>query len=234
MPKYLEISQSIIRQISSGEFGLGAQVPSENELIARHGISNTTARKVLLELERGGWVTRIKGRGTYVRQNRVERTVSRILSFTRNMLDAGRTPSTKLLSMRAERGARSLVVHDRQYTLVGPLYEVTRLRFADGIPMMKETRYVSMHSCPGLTKQDLRGSLYDIYEREYGLQLMRIDQVLSAAILQPEEFSAFSVDSPVPVLRVEGITFLAKEVILETEESLYRGDMYRFYVTATR
>jgi GntR family transcriptional regulator len=234
VPKYLDISRQIVEQINRGELGLGAQVPSENELISSYSISNTTARKVLLELERGGWVTRIKGRGTYVRQNRVERSVNRILSFTRNMLEAGLTPSTRLLGIRVLREPRSLLVHGREYRLGGPMYEVRRLRFADDLPMMMETRYVSMHLCPGLDRRDLEGSLYDIYERDYGLQMTRIDQILSAAILEREDLSAFELDSPIPAFRVEGVTFLAKELILEIEESLYRGDAYRFYVTATR
>jgi GntR family transcriptional regulator len=234
VPKYVVISQQIVGQIRQGELRLGALVPSENELIAQYRISNTTARKVLLELEREGWVTRIKGRGTYVRQDRVERTVSRILSFTRNMVEAGRTPSTKLLDARVMRGVRSLIVNSREYHLPGPFYEVRRLRLADGVPMMLETRYVSMQLCPGLDRRNLEGSLYDIYEQDYGLRLVRIDQILSATVLEGRDLTDLAVEAPIPAFRVEGVTFVAKELILEMEDSSYRGDTYRFYVTATQ
>jgi GntR family transcriptional regulator len=234
IPKYIAISQEIIARINNGELALGGQVPSENELIATHSISNTTARKVLLELERGGWVTRIKGRGTFVRQSRVERTVNRILSFTRNMLESGRRPSTKLLGIKPIRQSRSFLLRGRTWTLPAPIFEVKRLRFADDVPMMVETRYVSMHFCPGLDHQDLEGSLYDIYESEYGLQLQQIDQQLSATVLQGEELALFDLTEQTPFFRVEGVTFLARELILEMEESLYRGDMYEFNITAIR
>ena len=209
-------------------------MPSENELIAQYGVSNTTARKVLLELERQGWVTRIKGRGTYVRQDRVGRPVSRILSFTRNMAEAGRTPSTRVLGVRVAHGVRSVQVNNREYHLPGPFYEVRRLRLADGVPMMLETRYVSMQLCPGMDKQDLEGSLYDIYEQHYGLHLARIDQVVSAVVLEGSELAELGLETPIPAFRVEGATLVAKELILEMEGSLYRGDTYRFYVTATQ
>jgi len=234
LPKYLQISQHIIAQIRDGSLRLGALVPSENELIAQYRVSNTTARKALLELERQGWVTRIKGRGTYVRQDRVGRPVSRILSFTRNMAEAGRTPSTRVLGVRVAHGARSLLVNSREYHLAGPFYEVRRLRFADGVPVMLETRYVSMQLCPGLDRQNLEGSLYDTYEQEYGLSLARIDQVVSAVVLEGSELGELGLETPIPALRVEGVTFVAKELILEMEDSLYRGDSYRFYVTATQ
>ncbi len=162
----------------------------------------------------------------------MERSAARILGFTRNMVEAGRTPSTRLLGVRVLHESRSLVVNGREYTLVAPLYELRRLRLADGVPMMRETRYISMQLCPGLNRKSLEGSLYDIYEREYGLRLLRVDQVLSAILLEEEDLPVFEIAAPVPAFRVEGVTFVAKELVLEMEESVYRGDAYRFSVTA--
>lgn len=61
-PKYVAISKDIIRRIESGDLVPGDKVPSENELIEKYKISNTTARKSLHEIELRGWVTRIKGK----------------------------------------------------------------------------------------------------------------------------------------------------------------------------
>ena len=58
--KYLEISNHIISLIESGELQPGDQVPSENELIKTYNVSNTTARKALLDIEIRGWASRIK------------------------------------------------------------------------------------------------------------------------------------------------------------------------------
>ena len=41
-------------------------------------------------------------------------------------------------------------------------------------------------------------------------------------------------EGQIPALKVEGVTYSAKELIIEMEESIYRGDMYRFSVRATR
>ncbi|RZJ24512.1 MAG: GntR family transcriptional regulator, partial [Flavobacterium sp.] len=64
--KFIAISDSIIEKIKTGELQPGDQIPSENELIKFFSISNTTARKALLEIESKGWAKRIKGKGTYV------------------------------------------------------------------------------------------------------------------------------------------------------------------------
>jgi GntR family transcriptional regulator len=150
------------------------------------------------------------------------------------MIEAGRAPTTRLLGARVRRRGRRLTINGRRYALAGPICEIKRLRLADGVPMMRETRYVSAALCPGIEKKELEQSLYDIYGRDYGLQLSQVDQRLSAIVVSAREMGFASAEGELPSILVEGVTFCAKEVILEMEESVYRGDMYRFSVRATR
>jgi len=234
LPKYRRISRDIIALIQSGKLPVGGLVPSENVLIRRYRVSNTIARKALQEAEAAGWVVRVKGKGTFVRQNRVDRSVTRILGFTRNMREAGRIPSTRLIRALVHKGGRQLIVNGRLYVLRGPLCQIERVRFGDGIPMMRESRFISLALCPGIQDKPLAGSLYDLYENDYGLQLTQIDQTLSAIQVPRELWAVFGLQTAVPAFRVEGVTFCGKELILEMEDSVYRGDMYRFAVKATR
>src|SRR6478609_5538763 len=96
-PKYFQISREIISKIQSGALPPGSPVPSENDIIEQYRVSNTTARKALHELEKEGWVNRVKGKGTFVRDFTVVRAINRIFGFTKNMTEAGRKPATKLV-----------------------------------------------------------------------------------------------------------------------------------------
>ncbi len=234
IPKYYQISRDIIAGIQSGKLAAGSQVPSENEIIEKYSVSNTTARKALQEIERDGWVTRIKGKGTYVLNNKVDRSVTRILGFTTNMIEAGREPSTKLLSLKRYNEDYAVTINRRQYFLKSPLCMIHRLRFADAIPMMVEKRFISLAFCPDIAEKDLECSLYEIYERDYRIQLTQVDQKLTAVMTDTEAMKAFGLSQPVPAFRVEGVTFCGKELILEIEDSLYRGDQYSFSVKAVR
>ena len=208
------------------------QIPSENEIIAAYEVSNTTARKALQEIEISGWGTRIKGKGTFVRQKNVVRSVNRILSFTRNMTEAGYTPHTRVLYQGVVNENYSATINGRRYTIKGPLYKIHRLRFADETPMLLEVRYISLSHCPGIVEQNLEGSLYDAYDA-CGLHLSEIRQTLSTIMLDSGIKEFFNLDTPIPGLLVEGATFIAKEVILEMEHSIYRGDKYKFAIRAT-
>jgi GntR family transcriptional regulator len=232
LPKYFVIAQEIIDSIKGGDLSPGMQVPSENEIIERYQVSNTTARKALQEIDDGGWVVKIKGRGTYVRKHSVVRSVDRILSFTNNMTEMGYTPSTRLLYRGVVEEGYSATINGRRYSMKGPVYKIHRLRFADDIPMMLEVRYISMDLCPDIINGDLSSSLYDMYKNRYKLVLKEVHQMLSTIMIDPGVDQFFDVEKPMPGILVDGVTFCGREIILEMEKSIYRGDKYRFAVRA--
>lgn len=231
-PKYFQITRDIVSQIQSGRLPPEAPVPSENEIIERYRVSNTTARKALHELEKEGWVTRVKGKGTFVRDFTVLRTINRIFGFTKNMLEAGRKPTTKLIGFHLRDEDHTQTINGRAFTLKAPICEIVRIRYADGIPMMKETRYLSLGLCPDIHRKNLEQSLYDVFEREYGIHLTEINQMVSAVLLEKDQLKHFNLEKPVPAFRVEGASFCGKDLIIEMEDAVYRGDMYRFAAKA--
>jgi GntR family transcriptional regulator len=232
LPKYFRISQEIIQRIQRGELQPGMQVPSENQIIEQYEVSNTTARKTLLELEKSGWAVRIKGRGTFVRGGNVVRSASKILSFTRNMIESGYEPSTRVLERGVLPEGYAAVINGRRYAMKGPVYRILRLRFGDGVPMLLETRFISVELCPEIDRDRLDGSLYGLYERRYGHRLTEIHQMLGAVIISENFANYFENEAPIPGLQIDGVSFCAKEVILEMERSIYRGDRYRFALRA--
>src|SRR5436305_53305 len=149
-PKYFQISREIVGQIQGGAISPGSPVPSENDIIEKHQVSNTTARKALHELEKEGWVTRVKGKGTFVRDYTVVRAINRIFGFTKNMLEAGRKPKTRLTGFHLRNADHTQTINGRVFTLKGPYCEIERIRYADSIPMMSETRYISLGLCPDI------------------------------------------------------------------------------------
>ena len=232
VPKYYQISQEIIAMIRSGQLKPGMQIPSENAIIKKYQVSNTTARRCLHEIEVAGWAARIKGKGTFVRDQNVQRSATRILGFTRNMIETGCKPSTKVLDARAITQNYTATINGRRYTIPAPLFKIHRLRVGDDVPMMIEVRYISMKYCPNIEKQDFTGSLYEVFDKKYNLPLVEVNQMLSTIIIDASTQRFFDVNEPIPAFRVEGATFCGKEMILEMEDSIYRGDKYRFSVCA--
>lgn len=160
------------------------------------------------------------------------RSINRIFGFTRNMIEAGRKPATRLLGFHLREGDHSQTINGRLYTLKGRPARLSRLRLADGIPMMKETRYLSLSLCPNIHRRNLE-QLYQIFDKHYGIRLTEINQMLSAVVLEGRA-PGLSSGSPHPRVPVEGASFCGKDLIVEMENSAYRGDRHRFAAKAVR
>lgn len=232
IPKYLSIVNLIVARIRNNELRPGSKVPSENEIIKEYNVSNTTARKVLQEIENAGLVIKVRGRGTFVKDFIIERSAAKILSFTRNMMEQGLNPSTLVIDSKVIDKDWSVNVSGEVYAIPGPVFRLRRLRLANGKPMMHETRYISLRSCPEIWKYDLEGSLYRIYSEKYYRHITKIEQDLSAISLDDYSKEKFGIRNEMVGLKVEGVTFCDGELILEVEESIYRGDKYKFSVQA--
>jgi len=232
MPKYLTILNSIVARIKNNELGPGSKVPSENEIIKAYQVSNTTARKVLQEIENAGLAVKIRGRGTFVKDFMIERSATKILSFTKNMIEQGLEPSTVIIDSQVIDKDWSVSVSGEVYSIPGPIFRLRRLRLANGKPMMHETRFISVGCCPEIWKYNLEDSLYKIYSESYFRHIIRIEQDLSAIILDEYSKEKLGIRNEMVGLKVEGVTFCDGNLILEAEESIYRGDKYKFSVQA--
>jgi GntR family transcriptional regulator len=232
LPKYLSITNIIIERIQKHELLPGSRIPSENEIIRDYQVSNTTARKVLLELESGGWATKIQGKGTIVKDFIVGRNAAKVLSFTKNMKDQGLTPSTKLIDSNILKNDVSINVVGKIFIIPKPVFKIRRLRLANNTPMMHETRYISLFLCPDIQSSDLEQSLYSFYKEQCNLTISKIEQNLSAIFLDEYSRKLFDVGKNIPGMRVDGVTFCNNDQLLEGEESIYRADKYKFSVQA--
>ena len=234
VPKYFSISQEIVTRIKNGDLKPGMKIPSENEIIRDYQVSNTTARKTLQEIVNEGWAYKVKGKGTFVKTHNVDRSVTRILGFSRNMIEGGYIPSTRLLESTVVKGGYADTINGRKYTMKGPVLKIRRLRYADDTPMMLEVRHINLDLCPSIKKLDLSRPLFDIYAHHFDLKLNEVNQMIRTIIISDmvtEEL--FDIHEPTPAFLVNGVTFTGKEIILEMERSIYRGDKYSFSVRAT-
>ncbi|MBM1106253.1 GntR family transcriptional regulator [Aurantibacter crassamenti] len=242
IPKYKSISKEIIQKIESGEFQPGDKVPSENELIDMYEVSNTTARKSLLEVELEGWAKRIKGKGTFVLNRSEDRHITRVLgpfhavkeSFNENLIREGFTPRNVVLEKTILDDGISSNINNHHYIIKGPVLKIHRLRYADDILLKDEVRYISLTLCPKINMHDLDNrSLISMYENIYDLQLKNVERTLGNTIIYPlDQKYYFENEIPMAVFVLDGAIFCNDGEIVEMEQSYYRGDKYKFSIVA--
>ncbi|OJV89732.1 MAG: GntR family transcriptional regulator [Bacteroidia bacterium 44-10] len=236
---YNRISNEIIKLIESGELTPGDKVPSENELISTYDISNTTARKTLSNLEKKGWVIRIKGKGTFVTNRSKEMHLTRVLGsfeamkerFRDNLIKEGFMPSDILLEKSIMNDGISINVNNANYFIEGKVLKLHRLRYANDILMKDETKYISMNICPDIHIIDIEDSLINLYEKRYNITLSDIQRTLSTKIINPDDpENYFNNEMPLPAFILGSVATNDKSETIEIEYSLYRGDKYSFTI----
>lgn len=64
-PAYQMLREQLRDEIAAGAYPDGTRLPTESELVARHGLSRQTVRRAFQDLVAEGVVVRIPGRGSY-------------------------------------------------------------------------------------------------------------------------------------------------------------------------
>ncbi|MFT4033910.1 MAG: GntR family transcriptional regulator [Siphonobacter sp.] len=239
--KFLMISRQIIDKIQQGEYLPGDKIPSENEIISQYHVSNTTARKSLLEIELKGWARRIKGKGTFVLNRTQDRHLLRTLGsigdtrigFHEKLKAEGFEPKNIILEKIIFNDGISSEINGRHYIIEGPALKVHQLRYASDILMKDEIKYISLTLCPKINLLPTDVSHYKLYEEKYQLGKLHITQTMGTDIFKPgDEENNFDNTIPIPVFVLDSAILTSYDKVIELERSYYRGDKYRFAINA--
>src|SRR6202045_2885326 len=93
VPLHHQLRQLLQDQIERGSLRPGQQLPHERQYAEYLGISLAPVRQALLDLVRLGYPIRVRGKGTFVRDNKVIEKISLLGSFTDSLRSQGLEPA---------------------------------------------------------------------------------------------------------------------------------------------
>jgi GntR family transcriptional regulator len=229
-PKHAQLTDALTALVTD-ELGPDAAIPSERDLMTTYDVSRSTVRKAIDTLVADGLLHRIQGKGTFVARPRLESRLH-LASFSQDMLRRGLTPSTVLLGVEADTPPGEVA----SALELGPdelAWRLDRVRLADGRPIALENGWYPQKPLPGLDRQDLGGSLYQVFERVYGFGIDSAEQTLWGE--SAEGATADRLDAPVhtPLLVFRRVS-RAGSLPLEYVVSRYRGDRYQIHMSLGR
>ena len=98
-PRYTQLYRHIAGLIRSGALEAEAQLPPERDLAEMAAVSRVTVRKAVAQLVEEGALKQRRGAGTFVRPQpqRLEQSLSNLISFTEHMQQRGKTSSSQVL-----------------------------------------------------------------------------------------------------------------------------------------
>lgn len=222
-PLYLQLQTLIRTAIDEKLLGQGDAIPPERDLALEYDVSRITVRKAIGGLVEEGMLTRRRGAGTFV-ASRVEKSFSKLSSFSEDMAARGRTVSSDWIS----RAPGQVSPEEAMALGLSPgagVLRFSRIRCADGDPMALEFSTISGNCLPSV--EAVGDSLYAALEAT-GNRPVRALQRLRAVPFSEEHAQLLDLEAGHAGLLIERRGFLRDGSVVEFTRSYYRGDAYDF------
>ena len=229
IPVYYQIKQYILEQIKIGKWERNQALPSERELSELAKVSRMTVRQAINELVNEGVVYRLKGKGTFITQSKIEQRG--IMSFSEMVKNKGFTPITQVLSLDTQHTCAE-IAHALDLADDTIFYRFKRLRKADSTPVGVEEVFVPKNYCPNLDHYDLTTSLYKILLEHYQFRIEKVNISIQAILANNKELEKLlEIPKPSPLLKVSGSSITHTGMPLFYETSFYRSDHLSYKVS---
>lgn len=229
-PLYRQIQSDLRDRVASGELKPGAQVETEQELMARFGVSRATVRQALSGLVSEGMLEIRRGRGTFVHGTALEHRLGGFYTFSHEIERHGMRPGTRVRAIGTE-PASDGVAEALGLAPATPVVVLSRLRLADDQPIVSETSYLPAARFKGLEQVDFSAaSLYQKLTASFGVRPARARETIVPVLLDDDEAAILGGRPGDPVLNVERTTYDSDGVIIEYCQSILRADRYRYSV----
>lgn len=230
LPLYDQIERNLRDLVINGYLEPGEAVPGEWELAKLYGVSRLTVRRALDELVRQNWLEKKHGVGTFVRQPVMASIADSKLSFTEQMRSIGREPSSKHINQQTV-PATDKIARALQIEAGDPVFEITRVRLADNVPILLETACLSAARFPRLLDQDWaqNESLYKVLSDKYQVNVSALDHTIKPVALTATEARYLSAKAGIPALLSEIIAYTSQGLPVEYTWSVSNGSKSEFY-----
>jgi len=234
IPLYVQLSNLIRANISSGEWSTGHVVPTETEFMNHFQVSRTTVREAVTLLVNEGLLRRKQGKGTIVEQARVSEMLGELTGFSEEIRARGMQPSARCLQADYVKASThvGLALGCPEGTI---LFRTYRLRLANDEPIAVEESYWPKPIGNVLLQQDLdTAAYYDVLERDCNILLSHAEEVIRAVIASAEEAKLLQVNIASPLLQMERVTTSSNFGVLEYCRTRYRADRYDYRIRLQR
>ena len=224
--RYLQLATLFRRRIESGEWSVGQQIPTVDDLAAQCGVARATVRHALGVLEQERLIERFRAKGTYVRQRPKENLWCDVEADWSGLLRAREGATIEVLS-----GPDDVYPGDFPHPIgerAAAYRHLRRRHWRDGIPFLladiyyEESIFNRIPSKVWKTKTALR-VVVDLPK----LEIVDARQTLTigTADIETARLLQISLNAPVALVRRSAVDSRGR--IIFVGDGIYRGDIVR-------
>lgn len=228
LAKYKIIENYIIDLIHSGQLKTGDQIETELQLSNRFNIGRITVNKALNNLANEGILKRIPGKGSFVAEKILTKSMRSHNSFTEDMLALGKKAGSTLLEYKVMKAGQveglsaKFGVPENDY-----VHYFVRIRTANDLPIALSYTYINTTVLPSINVKALEGSLkQQLVDAGVNIDGDR-EITLSSHLPTPEQKKLLNIGT-VALLKNSHVSYTAEGIPYEYNETYYLGDYYEY------
>jgi GntR family transcriptional regulator len=231
---YARVETVLASEITDGDLKTGDQLPTEDSLIARFGVSRITVRRAIQNLVSRGLVEIRRGKGTFVAAPKLMQDLKELSGFVEDMHALGRKPTARVIGKEII-PANVTVARQLALTRGERVVRIRRVRLADGVPLSFDETYLPLDIGKKIITDNLKlEPIFSLLERKYDVRLIEADYKLDAVAAESEVAAALKVKQGSPIFRIERTSYSIGSRPVDYETLHYRGDLVRFVTRLVR
>lgn len=229
IPLYRQLADILLAKIKSGEYSPESRIPSELKLAATYQIGRPTVRQAVETLVQKGFLSRKRGAGTFVREQKAEVDLFSIDGTSASFHKKGLATATRIVKNIRLKTIRD----DGENPFSGKkAYFFSRLIMVESAPVLIEDLYLHATLFSGIDQIDLAGcSLSEIADERYYMRPGSGRQNFRIGYLNKERSDVLAVKPETPVLIVNRFLNFPQADSAVYSELFCRTDQYVFSQT---
>jgi len=231
---YARVETVLASEIADGDLRIGDQLPTEDSLISRFGVSRITVRRAVQNLVNRGLVEIRRGKGTYVAAPKITHDLKELSGFVEDMHALGRKPSARVIGKEIV-AANATVARQLALTRGERVVRIRRVRLADGTPLSFDETFLPLDIGTKIIANNLKiEPIFSLLERKYDVPLIEAEYKLDAVAAENEVARALKVNPRSPIFRIERTSYSTNGRPVDYETLHYRGDLVQFVTRLVR
>ena len=229
MTLYKEVQRQMLLALAAEEWQPGEAIPAEKRLCERFSVSIGTLRKAIDELVAEGILIRHQGRGTFVATHNRDQHWFRYFKIARH--DSPKTYPSPALVDFAKGKADKETCEKLGIAGASKVFQFTNLMSIDGEPALVDEITLPEALFAGLTRARLQqrpSTLYNFYQAEFGLNVIRIEERLRATLAGSKHAQLLGVPPGTPLLAVRRVAFSYNDQPVEWRISYVNTERYEY------
>ena len=189
-------------------------------------------RQAITELVQEGWLYRVKSKGTFVSQPKINQNfIQKLESFNDQILRGGMTPSTVVLDFRTLKATKTVAMN-LDIKENDPVIYLYRKRLADNEPIVTVETFLPYRLCSFVFEHDLeKERLYSILNQDTETSVFRVKRTVEAVEANADDEKYLKIKRGKPIQFFASIGYNTYGRPIEYSLARYRGDRNSFEVT---